>query len=141
MHDANDTHQAVILDHSSRPRNFLVLADASHIGHAANPACGDAVTVYLTLDAGRIAAITFQGKGCAISQASASLMTLLLQDQPLDRFGLLWARFRHLVTTGETDEIPDETAALAGVHRFPARIKCALLGWQAVLDAVKSQPS
>ncbi len=136
MDDLTDFYQSVILDHSSRPRNFSVLPDANRIGVGDNPTCGDKVTIYLHLEGDVITGISFQGKGCAISQASASIMTLRLKGRTLDEAETIYSRFHEMITTGECggDEL-SETAALAGVHRFPLRIKCATLGWHAALDA------
>ena len=140
MQDITDFHQSVILDHSRRPRNFSVLPNANRVGNGSNPMCGDQVNVYLRIEGNRIADLSFQGKGCAISQASASIMTLQLKGRPLDEVGSIFSKFHQLVTTGEIEgDTLSESAALAGVHRFPIRIKCATLGWQASLDAVQSK--
>lgn len=138
MHDLTDFYQSVIIDHSSRPRNFSVLPEANRIGTGNNPMCGDQVTVYLKLEQDRIADISFQGCGCAISQASASIMTLKLKGRTLAEAAAIYAEVHELVTTGDIGEDPlSELAALAGVHRFPVRIKCATLAWHAALDAAK----
>lgn len=141
MHDLADFYQSVILDHSSRPRNFSVLPDANRIGNGNNPTCGDQVTVYLKMDGDRITDISFQGRGCAISQASASIMTLRLKGKTLAEAEAIYSSFHQLVTTGQNSEDElSEPAALAGVHLFPIRIKCATLGWHAALDAAKGSP-
>ena len=128
MQDLTDLYQSVILDHNRRPRNRGKLPTANRVAHGDNPSCGDQCTVYLRLDGDRVGEITFEGSGCAISQASASLMTLHTD-------------VHKLVTTGQVDESNlSDLAALAGVHQFPARIKCATLGWHAALNAMKGDP-
>jgi nitrogen fixation NifU-like protein len=140
MHDLSDFYQSVILDHSRRPRNFSVMSDANRVATGSNPMCGDQVTVYLKIEEDRIVDISFQGCGCAISQASASLMTLQLKGRTIVEAGIIFSEVHQLVTTGEIgDDELSELAALAGVHQFPARIKCATLGWHAALDATKSR--
>lgn len=147
MQDLSELYQTVLLEHNRHPRNFGVLADATGVGHGDNPSCGDQVTVYARLDGGRIAALSFQGSGCAISQASASLMTLKLKGKSPAEARALYEKFHQLVTTGSAGGADDgdadalgDLAALAGVHQFPARIKCATLGWHAALNAIQNQP-
>ena len=137
MQDLTDLYQSVILDHTRRPRNRGKLPTANRVAHGDNPSCGDQCTVYLQLDGDRIGAITFDGSGCAISQASASLMTTQLKGKTVAEAEKLYQEFHDIVTTGRpADEISD-LAAFAGVHSFPARIKCATLGWHAALNALK----
>lgn len=138
MHDLTDLYQSVILDHNRRPRNYHVLPTANRVGSGNNPLCGDEVTVYVKLDGDRIADISFQGSGCAISQASASLMTLNLKGKTIQEAEQIAGDVHKLITTGNVndDEISD-LSALAGVHQFPARIKCATLSWHAALNAIK----
>ena len=138
MHDLTDLYQSVILDHNRRPRNYKVLPAANRVGSGNNPMCGDQITVYVKLADGRISEISFQGSGCAISQASASLMTLHLKGKTIAEAEAIYAGVHQLVTTGKVaeDDMSD-LAALAGVHQFPARIKCATLGWHAALNAAK----
>ena len=138
MHDLTDLYQSVILDHNRRPRNYKVLPTANRVGTGNNPLCGDEVTVYVELDGDRIKDISFQGSGCAISQASASLMTLNLKGKTVAEAEAIYADIHALVTTGKVDEENfSDLAALAGVHQFPARIKCATLSWHAALNAAK----
>jgi nitrogen fixation protein NifU and related proteins len=136
MSDLTDLYQAVILDHNKRPRHRGKLPTANRVASGDNPTCGDNCTVYLRVEGDRIAEITFEGAGCAISQASASLMTTLLQGRTAEEAKQAFAEFREIVTTGRQPEDFSETAAFAGVHAFPARIKCATLGWHAALDAL-----
>ncbi len=141
MSDLTDPYQSVILDHNKRPRNRGKLPVANRVASGDNPTCGDNCTVYLRLDGDRIAEISFEGAGCAISQASASLMTTQVKGKTTAEAETLFNAFKEIVTTGKArDEISD-LAAFAGVHAFPARIKCATLGWHAALDAIKQPPS
>ncbi len=135
--DLSDLYQQVILDHNKRPRNRGKLPTANRVAHGNNPSCGDECSVYLRLDGDKIADISFDGSGCAISQASASLMTTQLKGKTAADAGELFQKFHHIVTTGETPEEISDIGAFAGVHTFPARIKCATLGWHAALNALK----
>jgi nitrogen fixation NifU-like protein len=135
--DLTELYQQVILDHNRRPRNRGRLPTANRVAHGDNPSCGDQCSVYLQLDGDRIKDISFDGSGCAISMASASLMTTQLKGKTAAEAEALYQKFHEIVTTGkEPGEISD-IAAFAGVHTFPARIKCATLGWHAALNALK----
>ncbi len=136
MSDLTDLYQAVILDHNKRPRNRGRPPTANRVARGDNPSCGDECTVYLDFHDGRVADVGFTGAGCAISQASASLMTTLVKGRTPGEIRALFDRFRHIVTTGEHPAEFDEIAAFAGVHAYPARIKCATLAWHAALDAL-----
>ncbi len=140
MSDLADLYQQVILDHNKRPRNRGRLPTANRVAHGDNPTCGDQCSVYLRLDGDRIADISFDGSGCAISQASASLMTTQLKGRTAAEASKLYDEFRQIVTTGQAPEEISDLAAFAGVHAFPARIKCATLGWHAALNALKGDP-
>src|SRR5579862_4868985 len=129
--DLSELYQQVILDHNRRPRNRGRLPNATRPAHGDNPSCGDQCDVFLRLDADRIAEISFDGSGCAISQASASLMTTQLKGKTAADAQKLYDEFHHIVTTGAAPEEIGDLAAFAGVHAFPARIKCATLGWHA----------
>ncbi len=135
--DLSELYQQVILDHNKRPRNRGKLPTANRVAHGDNPSCGDQCSVYLRLDGDRIADISFDGSGCAISQASASLMTTQVKGKTAAEVEALYGQFHHIVTTGETPEEISDLAAFAGVHTFPARIKCATLGWHATRNALK----
>ena len=139
MSDLSDLYQSVILEHNKRPRNRGKLPHATRVANGDNPTCGDNCTVYLRMDGERIAEVGFEGSGCAISQASASLMTTQLKGKTGLEAGQTFKRFHEIVTTGQAPEEFDELAAFAGVHAYPARIKCATLAWHAALDAL-SQP-
>jgi nitrogen fixation NifU-like protein len=141
--DLSDLYQQVILDHNKRPRNRGRLPTANRVAHGDNPTCGDQCNVYLRVEPAapgqpeRIAEISFDGSGCAISQASASLMTTQVKGKSAPEVEALFADFHKIVTTGEAPEEISDLAAFAGVHAFPARIKCATLGWHAALNALK----
>ena len=138
MSDLSDLYQSVILDHNRRPRNRGKLPTATRVASGDNPTCGDNCTVYLRLEGDRIGEISFEGSGCAISQASASLMTTQLKGKTTEEAQAIFKDFQEIVKTGQTPEDFNELAAFAGVHAFPARIKCATLAWHAAFDAIKS---
>lgn len=137
MSDLTDLYQAVILDHNKRPRNRGKLPTATRVASGDNPTCGDNCTVYICMEGERIGKLGFDGSGCAISQASTSLMTTQLLGKTLEEAEGIFKEFREIVTTGKEPEEFSEVAAFAGVHAFPARIKCATLGWHAALEALK----
>jgi nitrogen fixation NifU-like protein len=137
--DLSELYQQVILDHNKRPRNRGRLPTANRVAHGENPTCGDQCSVYLRVEGDRVAEISFDGAGCAISQASASLMTTLVKGRTADEARGLYDEFKRIVTTGEAPEEISDLAAFAGVHAFPARIKCATLGWHAALNALKGE--
>ncbi len=139
--DLSELYQQVILDHNKRPRNRGRLPTANRVAHGDNPTCGDQCNVYLRLDGDRIAEISFDGSGCAISQASASLMTTLVKGKTAPEVEAMFQDFHKIVTTGEAPEEMSDLAAFAGVHAFPARIKCATLGWHATLSALHGDPA
>ena len=139
--DLSDLYQQVILDHNKRPRNRGKLPTAKRVAHGDNPSCGDQCNVYLRLDSDRIAEISFDGSGCAISQASASLMTTQIKGKTAPEAEALFQQFHDIVTTGKAPDEISDLAAFAGVHAFPARIKCATLGWHAALNALHGDPA
>ncbi len=137
-----ELYQEVILDHSRHPRHFGELADANRAGEGYNPLCGDRVKVYLAIDeAGRIADVSFQGKGCAISQASASLMTDLIKGRTVAEAERLMEGFLHLVKGEDASDIGPEDRehldVMAGVSAFPMRVKCATLAWHTMKSALE----
>ena len=140
MSDLSDLYQEVILDHNRRPRNFGVLANATRIANGHNPLCGDRLKLYLRLDGERIADIAFEGSGCAISKASASLMTDAVKGRSIADAVALFDRFRSVVTTPVDQPIDEASvgklAVLAGVREFPARVKCASLAWHTLKAAL-----
>ncbi len=137
-----ELYQEVILDHSRHPRHFGSLPAATHTGEGYNPLCGDRVKVYLSVNGdGRIANITFEGKGCAISQASASLMTEMLVGRSLEEAETLMGGFLHLVKGEDADELKGDDRerldVMAGVSAFPMRVKCATLAWHTMKSALE----
>lgn len=141
MSDLADLYQQVILDHNRRPRNRGPLPTANRVAHGDNPTCGDQCSVFIRLEDDVIAEIRFDGQGCAISQASASLMTTQLKGKRVPEAQTMYDQFRAIVTSGQAPEEISDLAAFAGVHAFPARIKCATLGWHAALEALKGPAS
>jgi nitrogen fixation NifU-like protein len=142
MSDLRDLYQEVILDHTRRPRNFGTLANANREAKGYNPLCGDQVSVYLHMEGDRIQDIAFQGSGCAISTASASLMTEALKGLTIQEARELFRGFHGLVTTGGTGGDPEALGKLAvfsGVREYPIRVKCATLAWHAVQAALDQQ--
>jgi nitrogen fixation NifU-like protein len=139
--DLTELYQQVILDHNKRPRNRGKLPTANRVAAGENPSCGDQCKVYLRVDGDRIAEISFEGSGCAISQASASLMTTQLKGKTAPEAEALFQDFHNIVTTGNAPEEISDLGAFAGVHAFPARIKCATLGWHAALNALHGDPA
>ena len=142
MSQSGDLYQELILDHNKRPRNFHPLEDARHAeGH--NPLCGDNITVWVRTEDGTIADISFQGSGCAISQASASMMTERLKGHSRAEAEALFGKFHALVTGEEVDPDADpelgKLEAFAGVSEFPIRVKCASLAWHTMRAALEGK--
>ncbi len=140
MYDLRALYQEVIIDHNRHPRNYRKLADATRSADGYNPLCGDKLTLYLKLDGERISDVSFEGEGCAISVASASLMTEALKGKTVAEAQGLFDRFRRVVMD-EGGSSPDSPAlgkleVLAGVKEFPARVKCATLCWHTLAAAL-----
>jgi nitrogen fixation NifU-like protein len=140
MNDIADLYQELIIDHSSRPRNFKVL-DAAQSAEGYNPLCGDRLTVYLRMNGDLIADASFQGEGCAISKASASLMTESIKQKTRDEVEKIFSEFHDLVTgVGNPDiESLGKLAAFSGLCEFPIRVKCGMLGWHTLRAALKHE--
>jgi nitrogen fixation protein NifU and related proteins len=138
MGELSDLYQEVILDHNKRPRNFRALDDATHVAEGYNPLCGDRLSVYLKVDGDVITDVGFQGSGCAISKASASLMTDTLKGRDVKDVRELFEKFHRMVTTPTDVEVEDlgKLSALAGVREFPVRVKCASLAWHTLKAAL-----
>jgi nitrogen fixation protein NifU and related proteins len=139
MSDLRDLYQDVILDHSKQPRNFRILSGKRADGY--NALCGDRVTVYVEMEGERIKDISFQGSGCAISKASASMMTAALKGKTREEAKAVLEKFHDLVT-GKPDEIPVDLGKLqvfSGVCEFPARVKCATLAWHTLSAALEGK--
>ena len=138
--DLKDLYQDVIVDHNRSPRNFRKLADATSIQEGFNPLCGDKLTVYLKLDGGRIRDLSFEGSGCAISVASASLMSEALKGKTVREAEQLFERMHALLTREDADsdtESLGKLAALSGVREYPSRVKCATLCWHTMKNALE----
>ncbi len=142
--DITSLYQEVIIDHARSPRNFRALEGATCALEAVNPLCGDQLTLYIQLADGAITDIAFEGNGCAISQASASLMTMAMKGLQQDEALALFSRVHTMLTTeSEGDQPPAEVgklAVLSGVWKYPTRVKCATLAWQALRSALEERP-
>jgi nitrogen fixation NifU-like protein len=131
-----ELYQEVIFDHNRKPRNFHPMADADHHADGHNPLCGDELTVYLRIENGVIADASFVGHGCAISTASASLMTEAVKGRPVAEVEALFRDFHALLTDAPPARDFGKLAVLAGVREFPARVKCATLAWHTLHNAI-----
>lgn len=141
MSEFNDLYQELILDHNKRPRNRRVIpCPPGRRAEGHNPLCGDRVTIYVVMDGDVITDVSFEGKGCAISTASASLMTEALKGKTRAEAEKLFGRFYDLVTTGHAVDDMDKLEALAGVAEYPARVKCATLAWHTLKAALEDKP-
>ena len=138
MADLSGLYQEVILDHSKRPRNFRVLEDATTHADGYNPLCGDRLTLYLRMNGDQIGDITFRGSGCAISTASASILTETLKGKTRAQAEGLFERFHGLVTGNRNGGAAElgKLAVFSGVSEFPARVKCATLAWHTLKSAL-----
>jgi nitrogen fixation protein NifU and related proteins len=142
MADLRDLYQEVILEHSKAPRNFHAIADSNQKAEGFNPLCGDHFTVYVSVDGESIQDIGFQGSGCAISKASASMMTQAVKGKSKAEAKELFETFHKLVTTGEANGGRDDLGKLAvfsGVSEFPVRVKCATLAWHTLQAALEGK--
>ncbi len=138
MDSLQELYQEVILDHNRRPRNFRAIAGAT-CREGYNPLCGDRLVVYVAVTDGVVRDVAFEGSGCAISKASASLMTEALRGQPVEAARLLFADFHDMITSSPSAPAADlgKLSVLAGVREFPTRVKCASLAWHAVKAALE----
>ena len=140
MTDLTELYQQVILDHNRNPRNFKRLDSANRRAEGNNPLCGDRIQLYVQLDGDTISDIGFQmpdGAGCAISKASASLMTTAVKGKPVAEAETLFQAFRDMLSGGAI--APGKLAAFGGVRAFPARVKCANLAWHALHAALRNE--
>jgi nitrogen fixation NifU-like protein len=142
--DLRELYQDIILDHGRHPRNFGKLEHPSHLAHGHNPLCGDKITVYLTLVGDRIEDVKFEGRGCAISTASSSLMSEVLKGKTTAEANALFRSFHAKVTGAAPPELPgaleddaERLDPLTGVKAYPVRVKCATLPWHAVQAALE----
>lgn len=141
MAELRDLYQEVILEHSKAPRNFKALETANHRAEGYNPLCGDRFTVYLQMDGDTVRDISFQGAGCAISKASASMMTQTVKGKTRQEAHRIFERFHNLVTGhshGQEAEL-GKLAVFSGVSEFPVRVKCATLAWHTLQAALEGQ--
>jgi nitrogen fixation NifU-like protein len=140
MNDLHDLYQEVILDHNKRPRNFGPLPDATQSAKGHNPLCGDRLTLSLRIAGDVIEKVSFEGSGCAISKASASLMTDAVKGKTIDEATTLFDQFHKMVTTPIDQPVDEDAlgklAVLAGVREYPARVKCASLAWHTLKSAL-----
>ena len=143
MSELNDLYQEVILEHNKNPRNFREIADATRYADGNNPLCGDALRVYVEMEDGLVKDVAFKGSGCAISKASASMMTQAVKGKSREEAEVLFDEF-HKMVTGELDAEADENhlgklKIFAGVLEFPARVKCASLSWHTLHAALNEE--
>ena len=144
MANLNELYQEILLEHNNRPRNFRVLPDANRQADGYNPLCGDRITLYLRIEDDTIADAAFQGIGCAISRATASMLTQSVKGQTLDHAAELFDNFHTMLTApdGEVDyDALGDLEMLAGVAAYPTRIKCAILPWHTLNAAIAGQES
>ncbi len=141
MSDLRDLYQQVIMDHNKKPRNFRDMPEADHLAHGNNPLCGDTLVVYVKLADGVIEDVSFQGSGCAISVASASLMTEMLKGKTIVEAEAIYDQFHQQMTDKSVDNAASlgKLEVLSGVREFPARVKCATLSWHTVHAALNNE--
>lgn len=143
MSDLNELYQETILEHNKNPRNFRDIADADRFADGKNPLCGDALRVYVKMDGDKVSDVSFKGSGCAISKASASMMTQTVVGKTKEEAELLFDEFHKMVTGGldvETEENHlGKLKIFAGVLEFPARVKCASLSWHTLNAALHGE--
>ena len=137
--ELSDLYQQVILDHCKQPRNFHELGAATHSAQGHNPLCGDQLKLFLQMDGEVIKDISFTGSGCCISKASGSLLTESVKGKTRAEVEKIFSQVHEMVTTGKVVGDVGKLAVFAGVYKFPARVKCAILAWHAVLAALKGE--
>lgn len=142
MSDLADLYQEIILDHNKRPRNFREITGCTCSAEGSNPLCGDEVKVFVQMEDDKLRDVAFQGQGCAISRASASMMTGKTKDRTAEEARALSGRVRAMLLGPEAEPPAElgDLAALSGVRKFPARIKCAMLPWHALEAALDGRP-
>jgi nitrogen fixation protein NifU and related proteins len=140
MPNLRELYQQIIIDHSQHPKNFRILEHSKHVQEGYNPLCGDKIIIYVNDSNGRIEDIAFQGSGCAISIASASLMTEAIKGKTLEEVTALFQEFQEIVTKGDLKNQTKlgKLAVLAGVSAYPMRVKCATLPWHTLKAALTS---
>jgi nitrogen fixation protein NifU and related proteins len=142
MSELRDLYQQMIIDHSQHPHNFCAITNPNYSKEGYNPLCGDKITLYINEKNGIITDACFQGSGCAISTASASLMTDIIKNKSVAEILELFAEFQKMITTGETEhpEKLGKLTVLSGVTEFPMRVKCATLAWHTLKAALAKEP-
>jgi nitrogen fixation NifU-like protein len=139
--ELRDLYQELILDHQRRPRNYRRIEGATHMKAGVNPLCGDSLVLFLDVADGVVRDISFEGSGCAISKASASMLTERLKGRSVAEAESVFSRFHHMLTEGEPSEADEDLlgklAVFRGVREFPARVKCATLAWQTLRSALE----
>ena len=143
MSELSELYQQVILDHNKKPRNFRKLENANHTAEGYNPLCGDHLTIYVNVDGDAVQEIAFEGSGCAISKAAASMMTQAVKGKSREQAEQLFNEF-HSMVTGELDEETQQNSLgnlkiFAGVREFPVRVKCATLPWHTLHAALNNE--
>ena len=142
MSDLDELYQSVILDHDRNPRNFRAIEGDRREAEGYNPLCGDRVKVMAKVENGVVTDVSFQGSGCAISKASASLMTEAVRGKPVEEVERMFEEFREMAggrAGGQAGSLPAKLNVLSGVRRFPMRVKCATLAWHALHKALNDQ--
>jgi nitrogen fixation NifU-like protein len=140
MDDLRALYQQIIIEYSQRPRNFKAMEDANHECHGHNPLCGDDVTIFAKVENDRVADISFKGSGCAISKASASIMTTQVKGKTLAEVKTMFEAFQNLITTGEeVEDMNSKLLVLGGVHKYPMRVKCAILPWHTMMNGLNNE--
>ena len=142
MSNLHDLYQEILLEHNNKPRNYRQLPDANRQADGYNPLCGDRITLYLKVEDNVIADVGFQGVGCAISRASASMLTQSVKGQSIARAGEIFDGFHSLITDPEADvdyDLLGDLEMLSGVSAYPTRIKCAILAWHTLNAAIEGQ--
>ena len=137
--DLNDLYQQVILDHCKQPRNFHEMPAATCSAQGRNPICGDQLKLFLALDGDKIKDASFVGSGCCISKASASLLTEFAKGKTKMDVEKMFGQVHEMVTTGKVNGDVGKLTVFAGVHKYPARVKCAILAWHALIGALKGE--
>jgi nitrogen fixation protein NifU and related proteins len=137
--DLSDLYQQVILDHCKKPRNFHELLNASRSAQGHNPLCGDQLKLYLQTEGDVVKDASFVGSGCCISKASASLLTESVKGKSKAEIQKMFDQVHEMVTTGDVKGDVGKLAVFAGVYKFPARVKCAILSWHALMAALKGE--
>lgn len=143
MSDLRELYQEVILDHSKHPKNYHKMEDATHTAEGYNPLCGDHFLLYLKIENGIIKDISFEGSGCAISKASASIMTSIIKGKSLEEAKKIFENFHSFVTGNVNKDFDPNSlgklAVFSGVSEFPVRVKCATLAWHTLINALEKK--